>query len=186
MASKPKWTKSHWSVNLLGLLHNLLHFVLFCQVIAVSKVFRVWLKLPDDEFALLHSLSNRFVADYRCYNSRPSETRQDCRKRPSGAFTLTTRHDNKLSRIQSTHPAELSSGGVCYSPLKSRFSWKVCLHRPIYEVCRHSAIPIYFQLALIDYGKNHNHNYIGQYCNHDYLTRLLVGHMTKSLYEWFI
>ncbi len=84
------------------------------------------------------------------------------------------------------HPAELSSGGVCYSPLKSRVSWKVCLHRPIYKVCRHSAIPIYFQLALINYGKNHNHNYIGQYCNHDYLTRLLVGHMTKSLYEWFV
>ncbi len=59
MASKPKWTKSHWRVNLLGLLHSLLHFVLFCQVIAVSEVFRVWLKLPDDEFALLHSLSKQ-------------------------------------------------------------------------------------------------------------------------------
>jgi len=24
-------------------------------------------------------------------------------------------------------------------------------------------------LGLLDYGKNHNHIYFGQYCNHDYL-----------------
>lgn len=101
MTSKLKWIKSHWRVNLWGLLHTLLHFVLFCQVIAVRDVLSVWLKLPDDEFALLHSLSYRFVADYRCYNSRLSETRQDSRKRPSGAFTLTTLHDNKETRSHS-------------------------------------------------------------------------------------
>ncbi len=26
-----------------------------------------------------------------------------------------------------------------------------------------------FQLGLLDYDKNHNHDYFGQYCNHDYL-----------------
>ncbi len=24
-------------------------------------------------------------------------------------------------------------------------------------------------LGLLDYDKNHNHDYFGQYCNHDYL-----------------
>ncbi len=27
-------------------------------------------------------------------------------------------------------------------------------------------------LELLDYGKTHNHDYFGQYCNHNYLTRL--------------
>ncbi len=40
-------------------------------------------------------------------------------------------------------------------------------------------------VGLLDYGKNHNHDYFGQYCNHDYLKRLLVGHMTKTLCERF-
>ncbi len=35
-----------------------------------------------------------------------------------------------------------------------------------------------FLLGLLDYDKNHNHDYFGQYCNHDYLTRLLAGHIT--------
>lgn len=25
-------------------------------------------------------------------------------------------------------------------------------------------------LGLLDHGTNHNHDYFGQYCNHDYLT----------------
>ncbi len=38
MTSKLKWTKSHWSVNLEGLLHTLhTHFVLFCKVIASQR-----------------------------------------------------------------------------------------------------------------------------------------------------
>ncbi len=40
--------------------------------------------------------------------------------------------------------------------------------------------------GLLDYDKNHNHDYFGQYCNHDYLKQLFVGHMTKTLYERFI
>jgi len=36
-------------------------------------------------------------------------------------------------------------------------------------------------LVLLDYGKNHNHDYFGQYWNHDYLTGLLVGDMIKIL-----
>ncbi len=43
-----------------------------------------------------------------------------------------------------------------------------------------------FQLGLLDYDKNHNHDYFGQYCNHDYLKLLFVGHMTKALHERFI
>ncbi len=42
------------------------------------------------------------------------------------------------------------------------------------------------KVGLLDYDKNHNHDYFGQYCNHDYLKWLLVGHMTKTLYERFI
>ncbi len=42
------------------------------------------------------------------------------------------------------------------------------------------------QVGLLDYDKNHNHDYFGQYCYQDYLKRLLVGHMTKTLYERFI
>ncbi len=41
-------------------------------------------------------------------------------------------------------------------------------------------------IGLLDYDKNHNHDYFGQYCNHDYLKLILVGHMTKTLYERFI
>ncbi len=26
----------------------------------------------------------------------------------------------------------------------------------------------YFLVGLLDYDKNHNHDYFGQYCNHDY------------------
>ncbi len=37
-------------------------------------------------------------------------------------------------------------------------------------------------LGLLDYDKNHNHGYFGQYCNHDYLTRLLAGHITKFIF----
>ncbi len=33
---------------------------------------------------------------------------------------------------------------------------------------------------LLNYDKHHD--YFGQYCNHDYLKLLLVGHMTKTLY----
>ncbi len=36
------------------------------------------------------------------------------------------------------------------------------------------------QLGLLDYDKNHNHDYFGQYCNHDYLTRLIAGCITKK------
>ncbi len=38
-----------------------------------------------------------------------------------------------------------------------------------------------FHLGLLDYDKNHNHDYFGQYCNHDYLTRLLAGRITKFI-----
>ncbi len=38
----------------------------------------------------------------------------------------------------------------------------------------------YRQLGLIDYDKNQNHDYFGNYYNHDYLKRLLVGHITKK------
>ncbi len=44
-------------------------------------------------------------------------------------------------------------------------------------------------VGLLEYDKNHNHGYFGQYCNHDYLKWLLVGHINKILYEsemsWF-
>ncbi len=39
---------------------------------------------------------------------------------------------------------------------------------------------LYFTVGLLDYDKNHNQDYFGQYCNHDYLTRLLVGHITQE------
>ncbi len=54
--------------------------------------------------------------------------------------------------------------------LKNRFKGKTSFHSP---------------LGLLNYDKNHNHVYFGQYCNHDYLTRLWVGHMNKTLNEWF-
>ncbi len=41
------------------------------------------------------------------------------------------------------------------------------------------------KLGLLDYDKNHNHDYFGQYCNHDYLKRLLVGHMTNYMKDLF-
>ncbi len=41
-------------------------------------------------------------------------------------------------------------------------------------------------LGLLDYDKNRNHDYFGQYCNHGYFKRLLVGHMTRTLCERFI
>ncbi len=41
------------------------------------------------------------------------------------------------------------------------------------------------KLGLLDYDKNHNHNYFGQYCNHDYLKQLLVGHMTNYMKDLF-
>ncbi len=34
------------------------------------------------------------------------------------------------------------------------------------------------ELGLLDYDQNHNHDYFGQYCNHDYLTRLIAGRIT--------
>ncbi len=37
-------------------------------------------------------------------------------------------------------------------------------------------------LGLLDYDKNHNHDYFGQYCNHNYLTRLLAGCITKTFF----
>ncbi len=37
-------------------------------------------------------------------------------------------------------------------------------------------------VGLLDYDKNHNHDYFGQYCNHDYLTRLLAGRITKKMF----
>ncbi len=40
----------------------------------------------------------------------------------------------------------------------------------------------YFRLGLLDYDKNHNHDYFGQYCNHDYLTRLLAGRITQFFF----
>ncbi len=40
-----------------------------------------------------------------------------------------------------------------------------------------------WRLGLLDYVKNHNQDYFGQYSDHDYLTRLWVGQMTN---EWFI
>ncbi len=39
-------------------------------------------------------------------------------------------------------------------------------------------------IELLDYDKNHNHDYFGQYCNHDYLKRLLVGHITKTYMKY--
>ncbi len=42
------------------------------------------------------------------------------------------------------------------------------------------------KVGLLDYDKNHNHDYFGQYCNHDYLTRLLVGHITKKKKKHFM
>ncbi len=37
-------------------------------------------------------------------------------------------------------------------------------------------------VGLLDYDKNHNHDYFGQYCNHDYLTRLLAGRITNFFF----
>ncbi len=39
-----------------------------------------------------------------------------------------------------------------------------------------------FKLGLLDYDKNHNRDYFGQYCNQGYLKRLLVGHITKTFF----
>ncbi len=30
-------------------------------------------------------------------------------------------------------------------------------------------------IGLLDYGKNHNHDYFGQYCNHDYFNTIMSG-----------
>ncbi len=38
-------------------------------------------------------------------------------------------------------------------------------------------------VGLLDYDKNHNHDYFGQYCNHDYLTRLLAGRITHFFFN---
>ncbi len=39
-----------------------------------------------------------------------------------------------------------------------------------------------YKLGLLDYDKNHNHDYFGQYCNHDYLTQLLAGRITQFFF----
>ncbi len=39
-----------------------------------------------------------------------------------------------------------------------------------------------FVLGLLDYDKNHNHDYFGQYCNHDYLTRLFAGPYNQKMF----
>ncbi len=49
-----------------------------------------------------------------------------------------------------------------------------------------------FDVGLLDYDKNHNHDYFGQYCNHDYfgqycnhdyLTRLIAGCITNFFFN---
>ena len=43
-----------------------------------------------------------------------------------------------------------------------------------------------YQLGLLDYGKNHNHKYFGQYWDHDYfhdLTRLLIDFLKHAFIE---
>ncbi len=72
-----------------------------------------------------------------------------------------------------THSTQSSSAGVC-SDLGKEGKEKLFIAQT------------FFKIGLLNYDKNHNHDYFGQYCNHDYLKLLLVGHMTKTLYESFI
>ncbi len=72
-----------------------------------------------------------------------------------------------------THSTQSSSAGVC-SDLGKEGKEKLFRAQT------------FFKIGLLNYDKNHNHDYFGQYCNHDYLKLLLVGHMTKTLYESFI
>ncbi len=72
-----------------------------------------------------------------------------------------------------THSTQSSSAGVC-SDLGKEGKEKLFRAQT------------FFKIGLLNYDKNPNHDYFGQYCNHDYLKLLLVGHMTKTLYESFI
>ncbi len=51
----------------------------------------------------------------------------------------------------------------------------------LYIVCARMYMSVCI-VGLLDYDKNHNHDYFGQYCNHDYLTRLLAGRLTKNIF----
>lgn len=33
---------------------------------------------------------------------------------------------------------------------------------------------MHFNIGLLNYGKNHNHDYFDQYCDHNYLKQLLI------------
>ncbi len=41
-------------------------------------------------------------------------------------------------------------------------------------------------IGLLDYGKNHNHDYFGQYCNHDYLFNPIMSGPYDQNFIWVI
>ncbi len=113
--------------------------------------------------------NNRHILNISRSNQKGGREGRTTRTQKSLLYTITYIQQKTLPSINGRRPGPTDSRRCTFT--------RHYLQEATDPICFSTRV-----VGLLDYDKNHNHDYFGQYCNHDYLTRLLAGRITQFFF----